>query len=528
MLAEIAWYIQVIFFLGFLLFWPGYVLQRVFIDSDDALEVLVFSVAFSLAFLAIICLVLDVIWNVSLLSVSCTILLLSLVLFFRRPHTLSCPEKWEILIIMLILVYGFLLRSYTLFDVLPEGQDAWRHLSFIDYIHKTHTLPQFLPWAEPKEPVTIRMYPPGSHCIAALLFQPLPSLSFNFAKVFFIALGTGSALSSYVVFRNLLERKVALLSTLFVAVFIPHMGMTTEVTAQAVSIFMYPLVLYLFYREKLISSGILLGGVMIIHHFTTLTILLPLFSFAVLCACLKNWKYVIPFFGVSGIAAVLSALWWLHRPFSAVLNIPEMTRQTTAGIFFNSYIRTISPIFVVLSMAGFYILLKERKKHYLLLIVWVVTLFVASQPVGPIKWANHRFLAFLIFPCSVMASLGLLKLRKRLKKTYFVLLILIVFLSYPPHFWSTTGEENLLACEWIEDSTLDCVFHVYGGYYTFIYPLSHRKLHRISDFDDPFSYEGEKTIYFYDDASWIPHDVDRFGQFDRLYSCSGVTVYRIE
>lgn len=528
MLTECVQCIQVALLLIFLLFWPGFVLQRVLIGTDDALEVFVFSTGFGLAFYTIMCPVLDVVWNISVIPFVCSIILLSGLLIFRKPQKIKFPEKWELFIIVLILCYGFLLRSYTLFDILPEGQDPWWHLSFIDHIHQTHALPQVLPWLEPERLVTIQIYPPGAHCIGALINEPLANISFPLTQAFFITLGTGSVLSSYVVFRKLLEKKVALLSTFFVAVFLPHMGMTTEITAQAVAIFSYPLVLYFFYKGKWIASGILLGAVILIHHLTALAVVFPLLTFAVVCLLLKKWKYFLSFFLVSGIALALSAPWWMQRTLFLTWPQPEVVGGVVLEVLYNPYIEMISPLFVVLSMVGFFLFLKRRGDFSLFLIVWAVVLFVAAEPASPIKFSNHRFLAFFVFPCSVMASMGFLEVKKRLKKIPFVLLLLLVFFAYPPHFWSTTGEENLIANEWMEDSTLDSVFYVYGPRYTFVYPLSHRRIYRIYDFDNPFGYEGEKAEYFYDDSLWIPHDISRFGEYDRVYSCFGVVIYRIE
>lgn len=524
MLTDFTEIILILFFLLFLLFWPGFVLQHVLIQSKDALEVFVYSTAFGLAFLTLICPVLDLMWGISFLSLSCSVVLLSGLLLVRKPAKLILPQKWEIVILVLILGYGFLLRSYTLFDILPEGQDAWRHLSFMYYIHQTHALPDFLPWAEPLTPVTIMMYPPGSHCIGALVSYPLESISFTVTKIFFIGLGTGSSLSAYIVFKQFLEKKTAVLSAFFVAVFTPHMIMTTEVTAEAVSIFVYPLVPYLFYKKKVAASAILLGGIMLIHHLTALAVVIPLFTMAVIFS-FKKREYLFSLFSVSVLSLLMTLPWWSQRTFHLAWIGREMAVKELSEAFFHPYIEMVSPLFIILSMIGFFIILKERKEYSLFLIAWGVALFVASQPLFPVRVSSHRFLAFFIFPCSVMASLGLLKMRTYLKPLFFVLILLVFSTGSPPHFWPTTGEENLLATQWVKDSTLDSVIYVYDPHYTFVYPLSARKIYGITDFDNPFDYEG---TYFYDDAAWVFHDISQFGQFDRLYSCSGVVIHRIE
>jgi len=534
MLTEVAQYIMVILFILILL-WAGFILQHVLIGSNDILEVTIYSTAFGLAFLAIVCVVLDFIWDISLISVGCSVILLSGLLFFRKPQKVTFslkkvtfPNKWELFILLLIFCYGFLLRSNTLFDPLPKGQDAWAHMTFIQYIHCNHALPEFIPWIEPPRLVNLVTYPPGSHCISALLSQPFPDVSFTLTKIFFLSMGTGSVLSSYVVFKPLLGKKGGLLSIFFVAVFVPHMIMTTEITAEAVSIFIFPLIPYLFYKKKMVASGILLGGVIIIHHFTAFAAGISLLALAIIFFIrMRDTKYVFSFFGAALIGLALSAPWWSQQPFYLGIFYPSSS-SAASQVLFNPYTEMVSPLFIVLSMIGVFIFLKNRdQEYYLFLITWSVALFISSQPT-PIRFHPHRFLAFFIFPCSALASMGLLSIQRRLNKTLFVFLLLLIFSTgYPPHFWPSVGEDNMVATEWVQDSTLDSVVYVYGRHYIFVYSLSHRKMYEIVDFDDPFTYRVSPT-YFYDDAAWVPHDITQFGQFDKLYSCSGVVIFRIE
>ena len=532
MLAECTGYLLVLFFLIFLLLWPGFVLQSILIGSRHILEVFVYSTAFGIAFLTIICPILDLLWNISYLSVGTSVLLLSVLFIFKKPEKPSFvfPEKWE-LIIFLILGYGFLLRSYTLFDYLPEGQDAWVHVSFIYFIHQTHALPQVVPWTAPPVPVTLVLYPPGSHCIGALLSEPFANLSFATTKVFFIGLGTLSVLSSYVVFRQLTSVRTALLSAFFVAVFTPHMIMTTEIIAESVAIFLYPLILYLFYQKKTAVSGILLGGVLLTHHVTAFAAVAPLLTLAiVMCIQQKSVKYFFSFLLTSFTALAVSCAWWLQHIVNVGLGESMITSVGGKDIFFNPYSGVISSLFVVLSMVGFLVLLRDKKNYYPLILSWGLTLFVGSQVVVPtmLRFTSLRFVAFFAFPGSFIASLGLLEIKKFIRKPFFILLLLLVFSCLePPRFWPSPGEENMHAAAWLQNSTLDSVAYVYGPHYIFVYPLSDRKIYDITDYENPFTYEYSPT-YFYDDARWVPHDITEVGDFDKVYSCSQVVIFRIE
>lgn len=529
MLTECVDAVQILFFLVFLLFWPGFVLQNIFVSSKNILEAFIYSTAFGIAFLALVCPVLDILWNVSYMSVSCSVILLSAFLLIKRPRKLIPPHKWEVILLFLILGYGFLLRSSTLLDALPEGQDAWRHLSFMHYIRQTNALPRYLPWMEPEMRVTARMYPLGSHCIGALLSQPFPDMPFTLLKAFFILVGTGSVLSLYIVVAPLMKREEAFLSAFLTAVFVPHMIMTTEITAEALSIFLYPLIPYLFYKKNVTASGILLGALALIHHLSAFAAVTTLLAIALVFSVQqKSVKYSVSFFWVSVIALAVSAPWWALQPMPDLTTTleAEMVFNELPETFLNPYVEMVSPLFIIFSMIGFFVLLKERKEHYVFLIGWSTVLFILSQYLIPVQFSSHRFLGFFVFPCSVLVSLGLLKTRDYVRKPFFVAILLILFIGYPPHFWPATGEQNLRANEWIQDSTLDSLFYVYDHYYTFIYPLSHRKIYWIVNFDEPFAYEYEPA-YFYDDASWVPHDPSRFGRFDKLYSCSGVVVFRI-
>ena len=305
------------------------------------------------------------------------------------------------------------------------------------------------------------------------------------------------------------------------------MVMTAEVTAEAISIFICPLIPFLYYKDKKGAASILLGGVVLIHHLTALGVVIPLGALAlVFTVHEKKLNHIYSVSLISLFALILSSPWWLQRTFHLVGPGAEPGFREFQEVFFNPYITSVSPLLIFLSMVGFYIVLKERKEYALFLITWGVALFIASQPLAPLRFSNHRFLAFFIFPCSCIASLGLLAMKNHIKGILFIFLLIIVFLpSSSPRFWPSTGEENLVANEWIRDSTLDPVFYVYGPHYTFVYSLSYRKIHTITDFDNPFTCNGQ--TYFYDDAYWVPHDISRFGQFDKLYSCRGVTIFRI-
>lgn len=122
-----------------------------------------------------------------------------------------------------------------------------------------------------------------------------------------------------------------------------------------------------------------------------------------------------------------------------------------------------------------------------------------------------------------MAAEGIVQLGKMRRGLIF---LLVVFsLIAPPHFWPTTGEENGVAALWVEGNTLDAFFYTYGEFYAFLYPLSQRRLYDITNFDNPFDYK--TPAYFYDDAAWLPHDMTRFGEYDTIYACRGVTILRI-
>jgi len=521
--------ITVLFFF-LLLFFAGFILQHHLIGSQSLCSIVIFSYACGLSYIILICPLLHHFWEISLLSVSCSVLPLSLLLLKKNPHSLILPGRWELFCIGGILLFGFLIRSYTLTDPLPQGQDTWRHLSFISAIYETHHLPQTVPWAVPPRPITIVMYPPGAHCIGALLSQAVGTISFPVITSFFILTATGSALSSFVIFQELFNTKSALLSSLLIVSFLPHMVMSSEITAQSLSIFLFPLIPYLFYRKKYPACILLTSAIFLIHHFSALSCVLTLFCIACgLTLYTKKVTTVAAFFLICGGALLLTSPWWSQ----VSLLMGNTGLQSTASVpvtqtlSLDPYTSMVSPLLVLLSMAGGFIFLKKRNNVHVFILAWVLILFLATQPVFPVKFHEHRFLAFFIIPCSILASSGLLYIYKRIHPAFFVVLLLLLCIQVPPQFWPSTGEENLAACEWMEDTTLDAVVHVYGPHYTYVYPLSHRKIYEITDFDNPFSSSYAST-YFYDDAAWVPHDIQRFGTYDNIYSCSTVTIHRID
>lgn len=521
--------ITVLFFF-ILLFFAGYILQRYLIGAQSLLEILVFSYAFGLSFIIVVCPVLDHVWEISLGSVTCAVLPLSILLVIKKSTPLTLPGKWELICIGCILLYGFLLRAYTLTDPLPQGQDAWRHLSFISSIYETGHLPQVVPWALPPLPVTIVMYPPGAHCMGALLSHAMGSVSFRFLTSVFILTATGSALSSYVVFRDLFGSKTALISSILIVSFLSHMVMSSEITAQSLSIFIFPLIPYFFYKTKYAACILLTGSVFLIHHFSAFSVIMSLFC--ITCGFMlktKKFTYLLAFLLICGGSLLLSSPWWSHIS----LLLADTGLRSTASVpvtqplSLDPYTSMVSPLFILMSMIGFFIFLKKGEKKYVLMIAWGLILFLATQPAFPIKFHEHRFLAFFIFPCSVMVASGLLSIRHRIHPALFIVLLLLLCVRIPPQFWPSTGEVNLSANEWMGESTLDAVVYVYGPHYTFVYALSHRKIYEIADFDDPFSSQYTPT-YFYDDAAWVPHDISQFGTYDKLYSCSTVSICRID
>jgi hypothetical protein len=525
--------------LGFVL-WPGFVLYTVCVGSrgittkkntnninKNILETLVFSTAFGLSFLAIICPVLDIVWEISVISIGICVLFLSGLLLLTSITIPTKFEKWELLILGAVLGLAFVLRSYSLCDIIPEGQDAWVHLSFMHHIHSTHHIPQIIPWLAEETPLTLKLYPPGSHCLGALLSFPFQDLPLYMIKRVFIVIGAGSCLSLYVVVKQVSEKKVAFLSTLFVATFVPHMVNTTEITAQALGVFLFPVAYYFFYKRKIVAASVLLGGVILTHHITAIIAVLCMFTLTVsLFIREKKWEYIYLFFVVVVIAVILSSTWWGKLSFQT-----GMMGFGSNGVSLESFFENagfFSPLFVIFSMIGFFVLLKEKKEYSIFLLCWAIPLFLGSQFSVPLGFRSQRFIQFFVFPGSMLAALGLLKVKSVIPGKWFFILILLTFsFVYPPRFWPPTGEENVYATEWLQDSTLDSVVYVYGRYYIFVYVLADTPLYEISDYDNPFGYD-KKTTYFYDDGEWLPHDIEELGQFDQVYSCSQVIISTIE
>jgi hypothetical protein len=306
--------------------------------------------------------------------------------------------------------------------------------------------------------------------------------------------------------------------------------MSSEITAQSLSIFLFPLIPYFFYKHRYAACILLTSSTVLIHHFSAFSVILSLFCIA--CGFTLTTKKLSPigvFFAVCGSALLLTSPWWS----GVSLLLGNTGLRSTASVpvaqtlSLDPYTSMVSPLFILLSMVGVFIFWKRGEKKYVLILTWTIILFLATQPAFPIKFHEHRFLAFLIIPCSLLASHGLLSLRDRIHPALFMVVLLLLCVHIPPQFWPATGEENLLACTWMEESTLDTEVYVYGPHYTFVYPLSRRKIHEISDYDDPFA-STHYPIYFYDDAAWVPHDTDRFGRYDIIYSCSTVTIIRID
>ncbi|MGD2249954.1 MAG: hypothetical protein PVF58_16220 [Candidatus Methanofastidiosia archaeon] len=523
-----------------LVLWPGFVLYTVCVGSrgitkkknnknninKNILETLVFSTAFGLSFLAVICPVLDIVWEISIISIGMCVLFLSGLLLVTPITIPTTFEKWELLILGAVLGLAFVLRSSSLCDIIPEGQDAWVHLSFMHHIHSTHHIPHIIPWLAEETPLTLKLYPPGSHCLGALLSFPFQNLPLYLIKVVFIVIGTGSCLSLYVVVKQVSEKKVAILSTLVAAVFVPHMVNTTEITAQALGVFLFPVAYYFFYKRKIAAACILLGGIILVHHITAIIAVLCMFTLTLgLFVREKKWKYLYPFFVVVAIGVILSSTWWGQLSFQT--GMMGFASNVSSESFLEN-VELLSPLFVIFSMVGFFVLLKEKKEYSLFLLCWAIPLFLGSQFSVPLGFRSQRFIQFFVFPGSFLAALGLLKVKSVIPGKWFIILILLTFsLGYPPRFWPPTGEENVYATEWIKDSSLDSVAYVYGRFYIFVYVLADTPLYEISDYDNPFGYD-KKTTYFYDDGEWLPHDIEEFGQFDQVYSCSQVIISRIE
>ncbi|MBU7014920.1 MAG: hypothetical protein HXS52_11980 [Theionarchaea archaeon] len=537
MLGEALSWLKGFIFWGGIVVWPGFLLQRTFLKSDRAMDILIYSTGFGLAYAVIVCPLLDAVWEISVVSIVVASGILSGILiataFFRDPPVIT--RKWPAMpnvdrtyiMILLVVCYAFLLRSYTLLDPLPRGQDAWTHLSFIYYIYQYESLPDVLPWIEPAVPVTLDLYPPGVHCMGALISQAAGGISFGLLKVLFLGMGTGTVLSVYVGVRTLFDEKTALLSAGIVAVFVPHMIMTTEITAQCLAMYMVPLILYVFYMKKWVAAGILLGAVVLIHHLSAFAAVLSVGAVA-LALSSKKLDYLRYAIGTGGVALAVSAPWWIHVPFRTTsIDAGASPSSYTAAGFFSPYLNTISPLVIILCMVGVYTALTRRNHRKTFIFTWALVLFIASQPVFPIYFLPWRFPAFFILPGSVLVSFGIISICSRISRHWWYALLLLILVAYPQQFWPGTDSDNLQATVWIQDSTLDPFFYVYGRNYTYIYPLSYRRMHIITDFDAPFSL-GLQPAYFYDDADWVPHSIEQFGRFDRIYSCSSVTIDRIE
>ena len=299
---------------------------------------------------------------------------------------------------------------------LPLSWDVWYHLRISRQFSEGEFVwdsGSFGPEGRPHS------YPPLFHGVTALFFVMTDMSLVDVARILPPFIFTASIYTFYLLVKEVLDEKRALVACLFASVSPIILDRNMSYTPEALSFIFFNLGLYYYYRGNWLKTGVF-GGLLVLTHglsstaFFSVVLVYTIFSFLVLKE--NYWKH---FFKVLLVSGLIASFWILqlypeHVPFGG----KELL---------SLYPLKLGWIQTLLAFLGLTCMTKSKKSIFILSCAG--SLFVLSQ--NPVS-LPYRFIEFLAFPVCILAAQGFTKLNH---KMYFV--IILFLLSFAQGYWYT-------------------------------------------------------------------------------------------
>lgn len=362
-------------------------------------------------------------------------------------------KRWELYFLVSVYVFSVLIRLLPKLYIdshLPAFQgDIWYRICMAQYMVDNWVLPEpdirYLPYG-----YVPLWYPPLSVTFLAVLSR-ITSLDIPTVVTRIIPFFEGlSPLSIYFLARYLYSEKVAVYSAVVLSLTPSFVYWTGIADPQSLTLFLIPLYILYFlkysrgeYGEKsLVFMGIALG-VVFLFHLSYFVLVLSLCMVIIYLFFEKNFKRPLFALVVLLVLSQLVAFWWWYPRHLYWWWIHGLTSSsgyyTPLKHFFE-----FGVVPAVLGGLGLGYLGVRKDKHFLLLFLWMLPLFLETQNetilhvVGRIdlSWETlvkplegFRFYCFLAQPVSIAGSIFLWRLGKNGSKEKLVFSGLIVLLA---------------------------------------------------------------------------------------------------
>lgn len=343
--------------------------------------------------------------------------------------------------ILLICFLSFILvfQSSVRHD-LPLSWDVWYHLR----ISRQFSTGEFT-WDSGSFGPEGRShsYPPVFHVMTALIYTagiPLEGIA-RFLPPFLFVL---TIFSFYILVKEVLNEKIALIACLFASVSPIILDRAISYTPEALSFILFNLGLTFFWKGNWKMTG-LLGGLLVLTHGITSAAffsVLVLYTFFSLLALKEN--YLKNLFLVIILSAFIASIW-------ALQGIPAFVPYGGKEPL-QLYPQKLGWIQCLLAFLGLTCISKDKKSIFVL--SFVGTLFLLSQ--NPVS-LPYRFIEFLAFPVCMLAGAGLYHLKNR---KYFTAIFLLFMLSFAQGYWYTekynpvVTHEEKAAFQWLNTNSV--------------------------------------------------------------------------
>ena len=363
-------------------------------------------------------------------------------------------KRWELY--FLILIYAFslairLLPKLFIDSHLPAFQgDIWYRICMAQSIYDHWVLPdpdiRYLPYG-----YVPFWYPPLSPIFFAVLAKitslDIPTVVTRIIP-FFEAF---SPLSLYFLARYLYTEKVAVYSTILLAATPSFIYWTGIADPQFLTLFLIPLYVLYFLKyargeyshKSLIFMGVVLGF-NFLFHLSYFLILITLFMVLLFFVRQKNVKRpFLGFFVILVLSQAVAAWWWYPRD----LYWWWIHALTSSSGYYQplKHFFEFGMVPAVLGGAGLVYLGIKKDKHFLLLLLWILPLFLETQNETilyaidriDLTWETlakplegFRFYCFLAQPVSIAGGVFLIYLSDKIsKKAIFSGLLLVLALN---------------------------------------------------------------------------------------------------
>lgn len=350
-------------------------------------------------------------------------------------------SKYLILLICL-LSFTLILQSSAKSD-LPLSWDVWYHLQISRQFSQGEFFWDSGSFGPEGRPHT---YPPLFHFMTAAIYTttdiPLETLA-RFLPPFLFAV---TIYTFYILVKEVLNEKIALVSCLFASVCPILLDRGLSYTPEALSFIFFNAGLTFFWKSNWKMTGVMGGLLILTHGITTAAFFFILFIYTISAFVVLRENYWKHFLLVVILSGAIAFMWAVH---SLPSFIPYGGKEPL-----NIYPQKLGWIQTLLTFLGLTFLTKDKRSIFLL--SFSGALFLLSQ--NPVS-LPYRFIEFLAFPVCILAGIAVSSIR--IPKVYYSLSILILFLlSYAQGYWyiekysSVVTHEEREAFVWLNENSV--------------------------------------------------------------------------